>query len=72
MHQWTGDDVTGLGSAQADIRVPEQVDKALASFVGPDGFESPNRVVVVAGMRPRGATRLSRLRLGRVRLCARR
>jgi len=30
MHQWTGDDVTGLGSAQADIRVPEQVEKALA------------------------------------------
>jgi len=30
MHQWTGDDVTGFGSARADIRVPEQVDKALA------------------------------------------
>jgi len=30
MHQWTGDDVAGLGSAQADIRIPEQVEKALA------------------------------------------
>jgi dTDP-4-dehydrorhamnose reductase len=30
MHQWTGDDVAGLGSVQADIRVPEQVEQALA------------------------------------------
>jgi len=30
----------------------QQVDEALGSFVGPDGFESPNRVVVVAGARP--------------------
>jgi dTDP-4-dehydrorhamnose reductase len=30
MRQWTGDVVTGLGSAQADIRIPAQVEKALA------------------------------------------
>ena len=29
MRQWTGDDVTGLGSAQADIRDPEQVQRAI-------------------------------------------
>jgi SAM-dependent methyltransferase len=29
-----------------------RVDKTLAPLVGPDGFESPNRVVVVAGARP--------------------
>ncbi len=30
MRQWSGDDVTGLGSAQADIRSPDQVDKVVA------------------------------------------
>jgi len=30
MRQWTGDEVTGLGSAQADIRSPDQVDKAVS------------------------------------------
>jgi dTDP-4-dehydrorhamnose reductase len=30
MRQWTGDDVTGRGSAQADIRSPDQVDKLVA------------------------------------------
>ena len=30
MRQWTGDDVIGLGSAPADIRIPAQVEKALA------------------------------------------
>ena len=30
MRQWMGDDVTGLGSAQADIRVADQVATALA------------------------------------------
>jgi dTDP-4-dehydrorhamnose reductase len=30
MRQWTGDDVIGLGSAQADIRSPDQVDKAVS------------------------------------------
>jgi dTDP-4-dehydrorhamnose reductase len=30
MRQWTGHDVTGLGSAQADIRSPDQVDKVVA------------------------------------------
>ncbi len=30
MRRWTGDDVTGLGSAQADIRISEQADRALA------------------------------------------
>ena len=68
----TLDEMMAPLSADERDAVWRQVDKALASFVGPDGFESPNRVVVVAGMRPRGATRLSRLRLGRVRLCARR
>jgi dTDP-4-dehydrorhamnose reductase len=29
MQQWSGDEVTGLGSPQADIRIPEQVQKAL-------------------------------------------
>ncbi len=29
MRQWTGDDVTGFGSAQADIRDPEQVQRAI-------------------------------------------
>jgi dTDP-4-dehydrorhamnose reductase len=29
MRQWTGDDVTGLGSAQVDIRDPEQVQRAI-------------------------------------------
>jgi dTDP-4-dehydrorhamnose reductase len=29
MRQWTGDDVTGLGSAQVDIRDPEQVQSAI-------------------------------------------
>ena len=41
MHQWTRDDVTGLGSAQADIRVPEQVEKAL-------GETKPDWVVLSA------------------------
>jgi dTDP-4-dehydrorhamnose reductase len=30
MRRWSGDDVTGLGSAQADIRSPDQVDKAVS------------------------------------------
>jgi dTDP-4-dehydrorhamnose reductase len=30
MRQWTGDEVTGLGSGQADIRSPDQVDKAVS------------------------------------------
>ena len=30
MRQWTGDEVTGLGSAQADIRSPDQVDRAVS------------------------------------------
>lgn len=30
MRQWAADDVTGLGSAQADIRSPDQVDKVVA------------------------------------------
>ena len=30
MRRWTGDEVTGLGSAQADIRSPDQVDKAVS------------------------------------------
>jgi dTDP-4-dehydrorhamnose reductase len=29
LHQWTGDDVTGIGSAQADIRNPDQVRTAI-------------------------------------------
>jgi dTDP-4-dehydrorhamnose reductase len=29
MRQWTGDDVTGLGRAQVDIRDPEQVQRAI-------------------------------------------
>src|SRR6266705_2836060 len=30
MRQWTGDNVTGLGSAQADIRVADQVETVIA------------------------------------------
>lgn len=30
MRQWSGDSVTGLGSGQADIRSPDQVDKVVA------------------------------------------
>src|ERR1700722_5312635 len=30
MRQWSGDEVTGLGSSQADIRSPDQVDKAVS------------------------------------------
>jgi dTDP-4-dehydrorhamnose reductase len=30
MRQWTGDEVTGLGSGQADIRSPDQVDKVVS------------------------------------------
>jgi len=30
MRQWTGDEVTGLGSAQADIRSPDEVDKVVS------------------------------------------
>jgi dTDP-4-dehydrorhamnose reductase len=30
VRQWVGDDVTGLGSAQADIRSPDQVDKVVS------------------------------------------
>ena len=30
MRHWTGDEVTGLGSAQADIRSPDQVDKVVS------------------------------------------
>ncbi|MCU1269618.1 MAG: dTDP-4-dehydrorhamnose reductase [Acidobacteriaceae bacterium] len=30
MRQWTGDEVTGLGSSDADIRSPDQVDKAVS------------------------------------------
>ena len=30
MRQWTGDEVTGLGSTQADIRSPDQVDKVVS------------------------------------------
>src|SRR5579864_9097900 len=29
LHQWTGDDITGIGSAQADIRNPDQVRTAI-------------------------------------------
>ena len=29
MRQWTGDDVTGVGSAQADIRITEQVERVI-------------------------------------------
>jgi dTDP-4-dehydrorhamnose reductase len=29
MRQWTGDEVIGLGSVQADIRIPEQVEKVV-------------------------------------------
>ena len=38
-------------SADQREAVWQQVDEALAAFEGPNGFESPNRVVVVAGMR---------------------
>ena len=30
MRRWSGDDVTGLGTAQADIRSPDQVDKVVS------------------------------------------
>ncbi len=30
MRRWAGDEITGLGSAQADIRSPDQVDKVVA------------------------------------------
>jgi dTDP-4-dehydrorhamnose reductase len=30
MRQWTGDEITGLGSGQADIRSPDQVDKVVS------------------------------------------
>lgn len=39
-------------SAEERDTVWRQVHDGLASFEGPDGFESPNRVVVVAGRRP--------------------
>jgi ubiquinone/menaquinone biosynthesis C-methylase UbiE len=39
-----------LAPAERD-EVYQRVDEALARFVGPTGFESPNRVVVVAGAR---------------------
>jgi hypothetical protein len=39
-------------SADERDAVWRQVDEALAAFVDADGFESPNRVVVVAGARP--------------------
>ena len=32
MRQWTEDEITGLGSTQADIRSPDQVDKAVADY----------------------------------------
>lgn len=30
LRQWTGDEVTGVGSAQADLRSPDQVDKVVS------------------------------------------
>jgi hypothetical protein len=39
-------------SADERDAVWRQVDEALAAFVRAEGFESPNRVVVVAGARP--------------------
>lgn len=39
-------------SAEERNKVWRQVHDRLVSFEGPDGFESPNRVVVVAGRRP--------------------
>jgi dTDP-4-dehydrorhamnose reductase len=30
MRKWTGDEVTGLGSVQADIRSPDQIDKVVS------------------------------------------
>jgi hypothetical protein len=39
-----------LAPAERD-KVWRRIDEALARFVGPTGYESPNRVVVVAGMR---------------------
>lgn len=41
MRRWTGDDVTGLGSAQADIRSPDQVDKVV-------GDSNPDWIVLSA------------------------
>ena len=43
-------------SADERDTVWRQVHDRLASFEGPDGFESPNRVVVVAGRRPEEPT----------------
>jgi dTDP-4-dehydrorhamnose reductase len=31
IRQWTGDEITGVGSAQADIRSPEQINKVVAA-----------------------------------------
>ena len=41
MRQWTGDQITGLGSVDADIRSPEQVDAAIRA-------SKPDWVVLVA------------------------
>jgi dTDP-4-dehydrorhamnose reductase len=41
MRAWHGDDITGLGSADADLRNPEQINKAVASA-------RPDRIVLAA------------------------
>jgi hypothetical protein len=47
----TLDELMAPLTADERAEVWRRVEAALAQYVGPDGFESPNRVVVVAGMR---------------------
>jgi ubiquinone/menaquinone biosynthesis C-methylase UbiE len=48
----TLEEMTAPLSTEERETVWRQVHNGLAAFEGPDGFESPNRVVVVAGRRP--------------------
>jgi ubiquinone/menaquinone biosynthesis C-methylase UbiE len=48
----TLDEMMAPLTADEREEVWQQVDEALTPFVGANGFESPNRVVVVAGARP--------------------
>jgi ubiquinone/menaquinone biosynthesis C-methylase UbiE len=47
----TLDELMAPLTADERAEVWRRVEAALAQYVGPDGFESPNQVVVVAGMR---------------------
>ena len=73
MRQWMGDDVTGLGSAQADIRVADQVATALAhtkpdwivlaaAYTDVDGCEV--NPALAAAVNTKGAVNVAKLAAG--------